>query len=399
MGSDRLSAVQGLRGVAALLVVLDHAIALIVANPGMATGPFLPRLGDLTYFGASGVDLFFVISGFVMAHMLGRGHPLRTRDFLLARAIRILPMFWMMSALYIAARWWLDGIAYPIEAWANTLTLVPLADRAFYHAPPLYVGWTLGFELCFYGLAAILIAVRSRQPVTGLFLLSIAAAILGTVAPFGRAALAFMLNPIFLEFAMGVAVWASWKRGLGRRLADVLGCVGLLLMVLFLCVDAVPGFSVHYGSVISGESSLLRAIEWGLPYALIMAGVCGGGGSTGLASQALARVGDASFSLYLVHPLVMLVIAAAYPAGSPLDPHLLVGLLCLVALLAALALHHCVERPMLGWLRSRLVRRPAGYSAGSQSPSGVVHQRCELDCVGPSSVLIVADTLRHARSP
>jgi peptidoglycan/LPS O-acetylase OafA/YrhL len=355
MSSGRVPSIQILRGFAAAMVVFDHAVASTVADADRLTGPFFPQLGDIRNFGASGVDLFFIISGFVIAHTIGRDSMPGARAFLVARAIRVLPMFWIVGGVYAGASL-LMGQAYPIEAHINMLTIVPLVDGALYHAPPLYVGWTLGFELCFYGLAAVVLAARPGRPVAMLLALSVGAALMGLLAPFGRAAIAFLLNPIVLEFAMGIVVWGLWRRGLGPRWSAVLGCAGLSLLVLFLCADWTPGFSVHYGSVLSGESSLLRALEWGFPFALIVAGCCGGESPSGGAARWMARIGDASYSLYLVHPLVMLLLMAMIPGGWRFDPHLLVALLCIAALAVALPLHRLVEAPLLAWMRGELAR-------------------------------------------
>lgn len=96
---------------------------------------------NLTTFGASGVDLFFVISGFVMAQSLATGGTTPSR-FLAARWRRIVPLFVLMSGVYILLC--PDPIAPP--SLIETVTILPLFDGSSYHAPALFVGWTLGFE-------------------------------------------------------------------------------------------------------------------------------------------------------------------------------------------------------------------------------------------------------------
>jgi exopolysaccharide production protein ExoZ len=87
-----------------------------------------------------------------------------------------------------------------------------------------------------------------------------------------------------------------------------------------------------------------------------VAGSCGGEPAPGRATLWMERIGDASYSLYLVHPLVILLVTAMLPGGWRLDPHLLVAMLCLAALAVAIPLHRLVEGPLLAWMRGELAR-------------------------------------------
>src|SRR5689334_16478116 len=138
--ADRVQSIQILRGVAALLVVCNHAIVVQANFPEAMTGPFFPAMPALRNAGAMGVDLFFVISGFVMAHSIAASHRAQTAtEFLRNRAIRILPLFWLLSAIF-AFRQWSLGISLPAVSLANNLTLLPLFDGTLYHLPVLVVG-------------------------------------------------------------------------------------------------------------------------------------------------------------------------------------------------------------------------------------------------------------------
>jgi peptidoglycan/LPS O-acetylase OafA/YrhL len=100
----KLQSIQILRGIAALLVVIFHVRAqemLAIGGNGLAEMPFL---NGFVNNGFAGVDLFFVISGFIMVYVTDGVRPgIRSSlDFLFARATRIYPLWWFFSALMIA---------------------------------------------------------------------------------------------------------------------------------------------------------------------------------------------------------------------------------------------------------------------------------------------------------
>ncbi|MGB6230274.1 MAG: acyltransferase, partial [Litorimonas sp.] len=211
----RLDTVQALRGVAALLVVLFHAASIWREGTGGA-GLAGPWDG-----GWAGVDLFFVISGFVMvwvtADRAGGARP--AGRFLFDRATRIYPLWWVfcsLMGLYFLLTYGqpaspatlADGS--PLSVFACSLALWPLGDQ-----PVLGVGWTLTFEIAFYALFAVLMLLRSRWrlPLIGLWG-GVLLYLLVTTPPTARLPDSWagvLLSPLCLEFVLGAGV-AAWIR-------------------------------------------------------------------------------------------------------------------------------------------------------------------------------------------
>ncbi len=151
--STRIRPLEAARGIAAVLVVLYHAtqfVEMTGASP----------LGGVFHFGFAGVDFFFVLSGFVIAHVHGKdiGHPAALGHYAWRRFARVFPPYWTATLIVLPL-----ALFIPISAPApltaayllHTFFLLPMAG--FPLIPP---GWTLALELFFYCLFALLIVNR-----------------------------------------------------------------------------------------------------------------------------------------------------------------------------------------------------------------------------------------------
>jgi exopolysaccharide production protein ExoZ len=142
----RLNSIQVMRGVAALLVVFAHAVDLVQSQPQLGDSK-LAGIGHLANFGAIGVDLFFIISGFVMALSVARlSGGQAARRFLRLRWIRVTPPYLIACGLLIClhAVVAVPGVV-PWRAVVNAAVFVPVFDRIGYTSPVLEVGWTLSW--------------------------------------------------------------------------------------------------------------------------------------------------------------------------------------------------------------------------------------------------------------
>jgi exopolysaccharide production protein ExoZ len=289
---QKLRSVQVLRAIAACAVVILHAVPDAHAPVGGAG------------YGAAGVDLFFVISGFIMANV-ARGRM--ASEFLRDRFWRIYPLWW------VAVLPWLFMIPRGPTFVASSLTLWPIYAGGYY-VPVLKVGWTLSFELLFYLGMALAVTTRAWVPLTLYALLLFGA--LTTLSPL----LHFLGSPMTLEFLMGVVI-----AKLPRRAA-----LGLLIPLgLALLAMAGPDLG-DVDSSLSSHWALPRALEWGIPAALI---VCGALSLEGLFQHRLfnmpVMIGDASYSVYLFHPIVAYGLTFVWPLRLALA----VGVGCAVHLL------------------------------------------------------------------
>lgn len=284
----KLRSIQVLRAVAACAVVVLHAY---LRSGETQPGPI--RLG------AAGVDLFFVISGFIMANVSVGRTP---RQFLADRVWRIYPIWW------IATIPWLFALPYAPQNLLASITLWPVYGLTYYYPVPM-LGWTLGFEMLFYISMALAMATRAALPLT----LFGAAFVLGLTT--GVDLFAFVGNPLILEFLAGV-----WIARLPRdeRFALPLLAVGLVAFAV-----APEGFFT-LDVAADPQAAAFRALFWGVPAAIVVyACLCLERRFASARWNGPVLLGDASYSIYLFHltiinilPLLWLAEIAVSIAGG-----------------------------------------------------------------------------------
>ena len=338
INSDRLVSVQYLRAFAALLVVAHHA-----RNP--IPGLFNPLVGYPAL--AYGVDIFFGISGFIM---VVSAIDDRVGDFVVKRLIRIVPLYW--GATLTLALITVDPSAIPWRDLGQSLLFIPHwnLDSPPQIWPFLVAGWTLNLEVFFYAVFALgLWLGRPRLVVPGVIV--------------GFVVLGWILNPssaigitytswILLEFVAGLLIGLVTLRGwvLPKSVAVVAVSLGLFLL---LGADGV-GFD--------DPSPIDRLVS----VILILGGGVALNGTSGKHRYAQI-LGDASYSIYLVHTVIGLRFAQIVfdKIWQPIF-HLhgvyqfvswMAIAICVCALIGVLT-YYAVERPLLRLLRSRLMPAP-----------------------------------------
>lgn len=336
--------VQALRIAAALAVTLVHA-ELMAFHLGRFLGAEVPQY-PLGIPGNAGVDLFFVISGFVMVHSSRAlfGRPGGRALFVRRRLIRIVPMYWL--ATLVLGAWMLRfGPVPDAGALARSLLFWPFGNAASAGrvVPLLEPGWTLDYEMLFYLLFAASMAASARATtarVTAVLVMLVAAgAALDLPQP-----LAFWTRPIVLEFAAGAGLALLHRRGLALP-----AWLRLLLLVAALALLA----STPPLAEATGWITLLH--HGGAALALMAAAVLG---PLSLPRPRLwDRLGDVSYALYLWH--LPLMIVASYVLRWLKVPYagagqwLFIAGTTAVSLAAALVIHVAVERPLTRWLNRR----------------------------------------------
>ncbi|MEJ1937919.1 acyltransferase family protein, partial [Nostoc sp. NIES-2111] len=226
--------------------------------------------------------------------------------FLLRRFLRIAPLYWLVTGLALA---YFAAVNRTIEHGdvLASLLLLP-AMEGNQRLPVIEVGWTLGFEALFYLVTYVVLVSRTLPALTvaGMACLAVLALrVLGEAGPFSG----WLLNPIMMEFAAGLAIAAilscrdiPWQR-LGAACLTVGSALFLLTAWLgFAQVDEAL-------SIVDGSLSVQRALLWGGPAGLIVAGALflerAGRFHAG---RVLVWIGNASFSLYLTHWLLFRVL-------------------------------------------------------------------------------------------
>jgi peptidoglycan/LPS O-acetylase OafA/YrhL len=345
--------IQGLRAIAALMVFASHLFWDIEPMRSHWARPFLNAVGP------SGVDIFFVVSGFIIWHVarrsaahvdaLGRAGVLY--EFAMKRAIRIYPLYWTVFAVAALIAVWVP--VPPSFIRKPQVELFFLIDGI----PNFRVqaAWTLTFEMAFYAVTALSLFLLPRRPFVGLvawFAVTACLTVVAQVVPV-PIRLDYMFAPTVLEFALGMAVALAIDRGTSRlaRTALLVGAVWLLVGAAVLQQDGGR----------AAQSYLLRLVSWGVPAGLIVYGAAAlEARRAWIMPRALKYLGDASYSIYLWHAVMFIAIAAAFAKlgwTGQVNRSVLALLMASLAMGISLLSYHFLERKSQAFLTKRLLTR------------------------------------------
>ena len=314
---------QILRFVAALMVVYIHAAQ--IARAATASNGLLPP--EFQIAGQSGVDIFFVISGVIIART-AKGQT--WQEFGWKRFRRIIPIYFIVCifVMLISLR---NGSRVEWRELAATFLLWPATDVMT--VPLLPVAWTLCFEALFYVAAALVIADRRWL---GPILLTFGAAIaLRAQGPIFQ----FLGNPLMFEFLLGIAV--AYAPAL--RQAIWLIAVGVIALVAAGFMGTAPTGSTLNN--LMGDGGFQRVLVYGVPAALVVYGTM----QITAGESAWTRQGDASYSLYLTHPLLMPTLLAMWKL-VPLQADLVILVTAAASVFFGWRIHLAIEKPVIAWL-------------------------------------------------
>jgi exopolysaccharide production protein ExoZ len=348
----QIDGLQILRAVAVLIVSWGHAGLVLVWSAH-------EQLPDLGVFG---IDIFFVISGFILASVVLRTHqsagPKAAWYFLERRLIRIFPIYWIFAAIGIAVL--LHRQQFHVVSFLPIFFLLPFPNYPEMHFIVDF-SWTLVFEMFFYYLlSTVQLFTVKRAVLTSIGLLCAAVA-LGSVISIKRPFLIVAANPILLEFAYGACV-ALALRAWGRRRAlgvslTVLGIVTALSLERWF-----RGGSAGMQMILANDHAMLRAVTWGLAATLLVAGVVFWSPSpSSWLGKGSVILGNASYSIYLASGFVIPYFARGVlrlfrtPLPLPIGLHLVYQLLDVVLVfVVGWLFYQLVEWPMLRRLQGLL---------------------------------------------
>jgi exopolysaccharide production protein ExoZ len=336
----RYEGVQALRFIAALLVVITHST--------LYAGDRLDDSVEVWHFGEVGVDVFFTISGFVMmisaANLVAR--PNGWKFFGMRRLVRIVPMYWIATTVKVLTVLVMPGAALhsrlqPENAVLSYLFL-PSWNSESRLEPVLGVGWTLTFEMFFYAVFTVALLLRV-SPFWMCASVMTALAIASRLRPHGGEYWPglFYLSPIVLYFVVGMAI-GLWSRDRNHvRLAlSLSGIFAIWAAVAFLRPDVSSMEWVWVLRKVVVSLSLLAVVAFERHLRKI--------------SQPFVFFGNASYSLYLFHPLIapMVPVALSF-VGLRLGWLSVVGSV-LVAVVVTALIYRFVEQPLTAFLLARL---------------------------------------------
>ncbi len=369
--------IQGLRAIAALMVFASHLFWDIIP---MRTHWAKPYAGSI---GQSGVDIFFVISGFIIynvarrsaaqLNIVGRGRAVY--EFAMKRIIRIYPLYW--TVLGAAA---LIMMAVPPGSMAKKplLELLFLVDSI----PNFRVqaAWTLTFEVYFYAVTALSIFLFPKRIFAGLlvwFVLIGCAAMLGKV--FGLSIpLNYVFAPILLEFLLGIAVGLLVERG-ETRFHGAAIWIGVVWMLI-------GSWDLQTTGGQAAQSYLWRLACWGLPAALIVYGtVTLETRNAWIMPRILQYLGNASYSIYLWHAVVFIGVAALFEHlgwVGVVNRSLLAVSMGIIGLGAGLLSYHFLEKPSLRLLGKCFIGKTVPSHSMQPESSLIAQARSQRRRVG-----------------
>lgn len=344
---NSLNSLQALRAFAAVLVVVGHLF-------GEAKQMYKVDYDFTDFPWGCGVDLFFVISGFVMVYTnygdFGKAGSWRL--FILKRIIRIVPLYYIFTTLMI-----LMVILFPhllhtakldILQFASSYAFWPYARDDGTIRPILSLGWTLNYEMLFYFLFAALMFIRLHLAIPLIILLLAVSSLLGHLLDPQIIALKFWTNSIILEFALGMLVGLIYLRS-GKFndhffwLPAIVAALGSFFVLRVASADI-----VH----------LPRFISWGLPAFLLVL----------VASVVLPRkiedripaifrfLGDSSYALYLCHPFVFGLIGIFWRELELVSPSygwLFILVTFVSCCVVSMGIHMWLEGPLLKYMKNR----------------------------------------------
>ncbi|MEM8935001.1 MAG: acyltransferase [Pseudomonadota bacterium] len=337
--SQRIASIQFMRFFAALLVVFNHSVNFVTAARGESRDTLFVYIGE---FGQSGVHFFFVISGLIMVVTSANKFqtPGASWQFLQRRFLRIYPIYWLYGAIAFVAAMAMDG-----EAGFNAVQTL----GAFLLAPGLsadliFTGWSLTYEVYFYLAFALILPFAMMRGLVGLSCFFVVSVALGFLIPFENATTSTIFNTLLLEFVFGM--WVGWLILYADKKWERLAVWAIAAGVLGFAI----GIAIDF-------NRLPTAIAWGGPSALIIFGIAmlERGGKLPKFFERTAWLGDSSYSLYLVHAMLIghvvsllkaLGLVTAVPAIFSVI--LLIPIMVIIGILA----FEWIEKPLIGRLRA-----------------------------------------------
>jgi peptidoglycan/LPS O-acetylase OafA/YrhL len=344
---NKIINIQGLRGVAVLLVAFSHLFRIEEKYGGQNS--IIP---DFILFGVSGVDIFFVISGFVIVSIT-RGNfekPMEALRFIYHRGVRIYPVYWFYSVLvlivFLVRPTWINNAQDNRIDIVSSFLLIPQKLL-----PLVNVGWSLVHELYFYGIFFLLMLLIREK------FLPLALAIWGFIVISSQffvkpndVYLRLALHPLTLEFIGGCFVAIVYYQGIFKHDRDtLLKVLAISFMLLIVGHEVAQFVGEFYSSV-----WWWRVLTYGVPsvsivYCLVQLETFGY-----FLPNWLIVLGDASYSIYLSHVLILSALGRVwheFSSISVVDNLIAIPILIILMLYLGLLSYNLIERPLMKFFR------------------------------------------------
>ncbi|MDB5853310.1 MAG: Exopolysaccharide production protein ExoZ [Herminiimonas sp.] len=324
-----LNSLQMVRALAAISVIYFH-------------------VGTQISFGSFGVDIFFVLSGYVIAMVLSDKEK-TTTSFTKDRLTRIVPLYWTLSIFVFAVAYLKPHLFNSTTANASNLLksmfFVPYYKENGQLFPILYVGWTLNYEMLFYAVVATCVTFSRKywMLASGIVIASLytISCLLGPM----MAGTEFLANPKILEFIFGLLIWRVWQNKI--EFPKYLGLLGIVISYFAMSyfeANNVPGpalllFGVPSCCLIIFALSFEKHIK------------------TGAVSRLLIHLGAASYATYLSHPYIVEFARKVAPSlynGFQITTAVGTLITVIIALIVGSTAYSLLDRPLVHFCRGKL---------------------------------------------
>lgn len=330
-----LYSVQFLRGFAALLVIMTH-----IANKEVQNG-----LSTRYWFnmGGTGVDLFFIISGFIMCYTT-HDKKISCLRFLKLRIWRVIPLYWLLTTIAL--------ILYlmPFKVFYDKVTIRVLDSYLLLPIGNKYLvgtGWTLSYEFYFYFIFALFLLFSFKSYARYIYILFTICILtfLGWMNIYTSSLGVFLCNYWLIEFALGIIAFILFKHiKIPALFCFVLILCGLPILVYqnfndFMLNNPYRVFCIGFSMflIFNGFLHMENLFQQPRNFLFIF----------------FERLGNSSYSLYLSHPF-MLVIASFVCMRLHLTFSIVfVFFLLLTSILFGFFVYYFIEKPMLKWIKNR----------------------------------------------
>ena len=346
-----INSIQFLRGFAALAVVIHH------------TGGYVKRyfepvvlFGDKFSIGFAGVDLFFVISGFII-HFTSKkylNNPSKFKEYLQKRFIRVYPIYWIITTILFLSSWLIIlvlnknifSIGYPntFSAYLKTYTLFPL------HFAINPVTWTLSYEIFFYLCFALLILSKRLWIIPALILSISFYNIFINIPDIIEVKLNYF-NFIFsgynFEFMFGFLIYQFYEK---IKLSNIVSIILILIAISII---------VLFGYEVGDYDSYKRVLIFGFSSGLILIALLNLEQNDALSfPKFTVKLGDASYALYLIHfPMMLFMNKIPQILGYNLNANQEVWysyFIIIIIVFSSIYVHQWIEKPVANKLNELL---------------------------------------------
>jgi exopolysaccharide production protein ExoZ len=346
-----INSIQFLRGFAALAVVIHH------------TGGFVKRyfeptllLGDKFSIGFAGVDLFFVISGFII-HFTSRNYlnkPSKLKEYIQKRFIRVYPIYWIITTILFLSSWFIVlilnrnifSIGYPNKfiAYLQTYTLFPL------HFAINPVTWTLSYEVFFYLCFALLIISKRLWIIPALILIISFHNVFINIPEVIEVKLNyfnFFFSGYNFEFMFGFLIYQFYEK---IKLSNI---ISLILLIISISIIVLFGYDI------GDYDSYKRVLTFGFPSGLILISLLNLEQNGAISFPRFTiKLGDASYALYLIHfPMMLIMNKIPQILGYNFNANQEVWysyFIIISIIIASIYIHEFIEKPVANKLNSLL---------------------------------------------